>query len=228
MPRAINICMTTDFIEELPSAWKGHRGFAHWLVQYIQPKITVELGVDYGYSTFVLAQNNPGQVYGIDLFEGDEHAGHRDAEQYQKVLAFKTLHSFDNVQLIKDTFDNVNATWASPVDVLHIDGLHTGKAVEHDLITWSRFFHANTVVLMHDVSSFEEVEDVFIRIPQPKLRFIHSGGLGVLCQNTEILRAIKAHWVDDIFDEQELVHPARYDVVMRRYKNDQNVRLSQS
>ena len=220
-------CMKQD-IETIPSAWKGHRGFANWLVQYLQPKITVELGVDYGYSTFVLAENNPGKVYGIDTFEGDAHAGQRDLAQYQSVLDFKNTNEFNNVHLIKDTFDNVNSTWTESIDILHIDGLHTGAAVTHDLINWSRFFHANTVVLMHDVSSFEEVEDVYLRIPQPKLRFVHSGGLGVLCQNTNILRDIKDHWVDDIFDEHELVHPDRRSAVMRRYNNDHNIRLSQT
>ena len=214
-------------IETIPSAWKGHRGFAQWLVQLIQPKITVELGVDYGYSTFVLAENNPGKVYGIDTFEGDAHAGQRDLAQYQSVLDFKNTNGFDNVHLLKDTFDNVNSTWVESIDILHIDGLHTGAAVTHDLMNWSRFFHNNTVVLMHDVMSFEEVEQVFLSIPQPKLRFIHSGGLGVLCQNTNILAAIKSHWQYNIFDEQELADPANWSLVERRYKDDRNVRFTQ-
>ena len=214
-------------IETIPSAWKGHRGFANWLVQYLQPKITVELGVDYGYSTFVLAENNPGKVYGIDTFEGDAHAGHRDTEQFQKVEQFKNSNGFDNLTLIKDTFDRVNQTWNQEIDLLHIDGLHTGEAVEHDLMNWSRFFHANTVVLMHDVMSFDAVERVFINIPQPKVRFIHSGGLGILCQNSATIAAIKQHWMDDAFYENELLDETRLELIKARYSDDRNIRFTQ-
>lgn len=215
----------TDYLEELPSAWKGHRGFAHWIVNYIQPKTTVELGVDYGYSTFVLAQNNPGLVYGIDTFEGDYHAGARTG-QYQEVLDFKSKHNINNVHLICDTFDNANATWTLPIDILHIDGLHTAAAVSNDLEKWSRFFHENTVVLMHDVASFPDIEQVFISISQPKMRFVHCGGLGVLCQNPAVIAAAKAYWPKDIFSEQELMDPEMRTIVLERYNNDKNVRLS--
>lgn len=219
-------CMN-PLIETIPSAWKGHKNFAQWLVQLIQPKITVELGVDYGYSTFVLAEHNPGQVYGIDTFEGDAHAGQRDVEQFQKVLDFKNTHGFDNVHLIKNTFDNANATWTDLIDILHIDGLHTGDAVTHDLVSWSKFFHYKTVVLMHDVMSFEDVERVYVGIPKPKIRFIHSGGLGVLCQDPAIIESIKQHWSDDAFYDSELLDESRLAKITKRYRDDRNVRFTQ-
>jgi hypothetical protein len=218
-----------NHIDELPSAWKGHRGFAQWLVQYLQPKITVELGVDNGYSCFCLAENNSGQVFGIDTFEGDVHAGTRDQGLYQQVLDFKTVHKFDNVQLVKNTFDAACALWFSPIDLLHLDGLHTAQAVTHDIVNWSKFFHENTVLLMHDVVSFPEVEQVFLNIPQPKIRFLHSGGLGVLCQNPDTIEYIKSHWAKDVFYEHELLPSnPEYDQVKKRYLDDSNTRYSTS
>jgi hypothetical protein len=58
----------------------GERGFrdfefSMWLVKHVKPKMIVELGVDYGHSTFCLASPNIGTVYAIDCFEGDAHAG---------------------------------------------------------------------------------------------------------------------------------------------------------
>ena len=35
-----------DWIEEIPSAARGHRVFMEWLVEYMKPKTIVELGVD--------------------------------------------------------------------------------------------------------------------------------------------------------------------------------------
>ena len=64
-----------DQLSELSTAWKGHELFALWLVSFLNPKVTVDLGVDYGYSTFVLAKKNTGIVYGIDSFEGDAIIG---------------------------------------------------------------------------------------------------------------------------------------------------------
>ena len=45
----------TQITNEKPSAWTGHRYFAKWLVETLRPEITVDLGVDYGHSTFYLA-----------------------------------------------------------------------------------------------------------------------------------------------------------------------------
>ena len=52
-----------DWIEDIPSAVKGHRKFIEWLVEYVNPKTIVELGVDYGYSTFVFSNALP---YGLN------------------------------------------------------------------------------------------------------------------------------------------------------------------
>ena len=66
-----------DWIDDIPSAWTGHRVFGTWLVRYLKPSVVVELGVDRGFSSFLFAQavtqnkeveNKEGVVYGIDLF----------------------------------------------------------------------------------------------------------------------------------------------------------------
>lgn len=214
-------------LETIPSAWTGHRGFAQWLVQKIQPKITVELGVDYGYSTFVLAENNPGHVYGIDTFMGDAHAGQRDNQQFDTVESYRIKNGFNNVTLIKDTFDSANAKWTESIDILHLDGLHTAQAVTHDLLNWSKFFHQKTVVLMHDVSSFDDIEQVFMKIPQPKVRFLHSGGLGVLCADSQIILDIKKHWADDAFYEYEILEEnPNWPKIRARYYDNRNIRYT--
>ena len=79
------------WIENIVSAWKGHRTFAEWLVsKFENPKI-VELGVDYGYSTFVFANSlkgTSGIIYGIDLFQGEV------TKDYCTKLIFKYSSSF--------------------------------------------------------------------------------------------------------------------------------------
>ena len=159
-------------IETLPSAWKGHKDFAKWLVNHIQAKTIVDLGVDYGYSTFCFADPDIGQtVYGIDTFEGDEHAGFK-TDTLATVNTVVEHNSYNNINIIKDLFDNVAEVWAQPIDILHIDGLHTLEAVTHDVETWSKFLAPNGVMLMHDIDVFEDVARVFCSIEMNKTQFL--------------------------------------------------------
>ncbi len=181
-----------DKLWKIESAWKGHREFAQWLVRKLQPKITVELGVDHGYSLFTLAENNPGLVIGIDLFEGDEHTGSRSGDQAAAVAQFAADNNYQNVRLIKNSFDAVAEQWDADIDILHIDGLHTQDAVLNDFKRWSPFVSAHGVVLMHDITSFSAVMQVFVSIAAPKVAFLHSGGLGVICRDQTLAERIQA------------------------------------
>jgi hypothetical protein len=181
-----------EIINTLPSAWTGHKDFAHWLVKRMQPKITVELGVDHGFSLFSLAVDNPGQVYGIDLFEGDAHAGGRNAaEQFAAVEQFKNDNGFTNVTVLKDKFSAVAATWTEKVDILHIDGLHHYDSVKEDYKTWAPHLHEKSVILFHDTSAYPEGPGRFFSEQKlPRAAFSHSAGLGVMTADQELLDAI--------------------------------------
>lgn len=178
-------------INRLVSAWTGHRLFANWLVQTLKPEVTVDLGVDYGFSLFSLAESNIGQVYGIDNFKGDIHTGvHSDA--YDTVLKVINENQYTNVNLIVGDFDAVAAIWDKPIDILHIDGLHTYEAVTNDIRNWSKFLrNENSVIIMHDTMSFPEVKQCFDEIPLPKFNFTHSAGLGVISLNQNIIDSVQ-------------------------------------
>lgn len=173
----------------IPSAWKGHEHFAAWLVNEIRPEVSVDLGVDYGYSLFSLAVPGIGEVYGIDSFEGDAHAGHR-TDTYDSVIAFKNRHSFNKVHVIKGQFAEVAKTWSLPIDILHIDGLHTYDAVRADWGNWNPFVRDGGVTIMHDVISFPEVGQFFNELTLPKVNFVHSAGLGVVTSDQALLTKI--------------------------------------
>lgn len=179
--------LTTNILD-IPSAWQGHREFAHWLCDYLKPSITVDLGVDYGFSTFALAERNPGQVYGIDLFAGDEQAGYRDTSEY--VMSFQNRAAFNNVSFIKASFEEIASMWTVPVDILHIDGLHTTAAITSDYANWSRFVQPNGVILLHDVAAFPDILDFYNSIGLPKLFFVESAGLGVISRDMGLINAI--------------------------------------
>ena len=178
-------------INELRSAWKGHRDFANWLVNKLQPTTIVDLGVDYGFSLFCFAEPNIGRVYGIDSFEGDIHAGsHTDA--YETVVNYIQENQYTNIELIKGFFDDVVVNWNKNIDILHIDGLHTYEAALNDYQQWSKFVPDNGIILMHDTVAFPAgVGRVYNEITLPKLNFPHSAGLGVVSKNEELINQIR-------------------------------------
>ena len=178
-------------IENIASSWKGHRKFAEILVRILNPSITVELGVDYGYSAFCFANQNIGTVVGIDSFQGDEHTGFRST--YDFVKNVKKENNYNNLIILKSFFHDMAKIWANEIDILHIDGRHHYEDIKEDYTTWCKFVKDDGVILMHDteVMSFG-VKKFFDEINLPKFNFTHSFGLGVICKNTNVLEKILA------------------------------------
>jgi hypothetical protein len=196
----VNYYKLLDFLYKYhSSAWMGHLKFAMWLVNTYKPNVIVELGVDYGHSTFAFASEGIGNVYGIDCFEGDMHAGYRDTLQIlkdtKKYLLDCNLLVRDNLFPIKGYFDDVYNTFNYDIDILHIDGLHTYEAVSNDFNKWINKTHNNSIILLHDVISFKDsVGKFFDEIPYPKTFFSHSAGLGVVSKNQDIIDNINNNW----------------------------------
>lgn len=193
-----NIFETRDWIEDIVSAWKGHRTFADWLVQTIQPQVIVDLGVDYGYSTFVFQQalkkhSCKGTVYGLDLFFGDESTGSRDTfQEVQNTIKEKKL---DQIQILRGDFTSLSLLWTKAIQILHIDGSHTYEHVKENFMSWKSFVDNSGIILFHDTAVesplfgvkkfFSEIQDGY------KLSFSHSCGLGIYTKNHELFTLIQ-------------------------------------
>jgi len=170
------------------TAWMGHGEFAMNLVEILKPDIVVDLGVDYGFSTFCFAQPKIGKVYGVDWFQGDEHAKYRNTYEIVKNLQsdMESHYDIDNVEIIKSDFTELSKTWNKKIDILHIDGLHTYDAVKSDFTNWIDHCNEDALILFHDTISFpkdvgrffDEIKDEFYNF-----NFKHSHGLGVLTKN---------------------------------------------
>lgn len=193
----MNTINTTNYINTIskyPSAWVGHSLFAIELVTLLKPKIIVDLGVDYGFSTFCLAYPQMGKVYGIDWFKGDMHTGYRDTYNivHQLYEDLKKEYNINNIEFIKGNFNDVASNFNMEIDLIHIDGLHTYEAVKNDYQVWSKFCKEETVFLFHDVELFDDVNKFFSELPE-KYKLIRSGscGLGVFVKSKEIFETIK-------------------------------------
>ena len=183
----------------IPSGWgngdtTGHVVFVDWLIEEMKPKVTVDLGIDYGYSLIAFAHNNPGKVFGIDGFEGDEWTGNRNT--YDQVCGHITNLQLNNVTLIKGYFDDVVKTWDTEIDLLHIDGFHSYEAVKNDFEKWSGFVPNTGVILFHDTDSHDArfgVKQFFNEIDMPKHELMGFQGLGIVSNNKKLMKKIKEY-----------------------------------
>ena len=179
----------------IPSGWnyppKSHREFVEWLIDRIKPEVTVELGVDYGYSSFLMSLCQDNLVYGIDCFDVSVH-GPREDDDYQFVMSVKEKLGLDNLEIIKGYFDDVAKTWDKEIDLLHIDGLHDYENCKNDCDTWSPLLKEDGVILFHDTVSNPDGAGLFFsQLEVPKVNFTNSFGLGVASNNVDLIEEIK-------------------------------------
>ncbi len=183
-----------NLIKKYPTAWIGHADFAIELVQTFKPNVIVDLGVDYGFSTFCLAYPNIGNVYGIDWFQGDEMTGFRNTESLVAELYSEVKDKFgiSNIEFIKSDFAEAAKTWNKKIDLLHIDGFHSYDAVKNDFENWIGFCNDDAIVIFHDVELFiDTVGKFFAECDGYKLINTGSCGLGILTKSEEKYNIIK-------------------------------------
>lgn len=138
------------------SSWWEHVPIGHWLIEKIQPERVVELGTHYGVSFFCFCeaaeQYSPNTfVYAVDTWEGDEQAGQYGEEVFKRVNEYQQKNHKTRSRLIQSSFDEaVTHFGKKSLDVIHIDGLHTYEAVEHDYNTWKGMLKENGTLIFHD------------------------------------------------------------------------------
>jgi len=182
--------------KNVPTAWRGHEDFAIWLVKELKPKVIVELGTEFGFSTFVFAAPKIGTVYGIDWFKGDEFTGIPDTKKMFMDFKKEVSKRFgiNNIKVIEGRFTDVVKKWNKPIDILHIDGSHRYEDVKEDYKNWSKFVKKDGIILLHDVHVPQDqrfgVGRFFDEIDPPKLKFFHSFGLGVVSKDENIIKKI--------------------------------------
>jgi len=166
-------------LERIPSAWRGLESFVQGLIVATKPKVIVDLGMYYGYSSIAMAATTSGNVFGIDSFRGDPYAGIEDNEEAcRKNVADSNLA---NLHVIKGDFQEISRRWSSPVDMLHIDGSHDYEAVLKDFTSWRHHLADNAIVLLHDTQSYPEGPGrLFRELPYRKFEIKEHHGLGVL------------------------------------------------
>jgi hypothetical protein len=178
-----------------PNAWVGHMPFAAWVIQETLPRIFVELGTHSGNSYFSFCQsvaegNLTTNCYAVDTWNGDEHAGHYNEDTFSYVNLHNEKYYSGFSRLLRMAFDDAASYFSDEsIDLLHIDGLHTYEAVQHDFETWLPKLAPGAVVIFHDINVRERHFGAWklwehLQACYPNnLSFSHSNGLGILQLN---------------------------------------------
>jgi hypothetical protein len=175
-----------------PSAWCGLENRFQDLLEPVDPiRTIVEIGVEYGYSLFSFALALPqATIVGIDPYQAEAQDMEHDAvgqlngsgllgstEAEGRVRRF--MGHFPRVMLLRGTSAEIARLWTGPIDVLHIDAIHTYEAVSRDFRLWEPKVRPGGCVLFHDTWLFEEnVGRFFHELPGRKAEIRDCYGLG--------------------------------------------------
>ncbi|MCK4623658.1 MAG: class I SAM-dependent methyltransferase [Desulfuromonadales bacterium] len=183
-------------IEE-PFSWIDHIPFAFFLIDILRPGLFVELGVYSGnsYNAFcqaVKTVKGDTKCYGIDNWLGDRHTENYDGSIYKDLLAYQQDKYKYFSYLLRMTFDEgLNYFSDNTIDLLHIDGFHTYKAVKHDFDSWLPKMSDKGVIVLHDTCVRENDFGVWklwkeISGEYPSYEFTYGHGLGIVAVGKNI------------------------------------------
>lgn len=186
-----------------PTGWVEHIPFAFFLMELVRPDVVVELGVHSGNSFNAFCQAAAtlrlgASCYGVDTWQGDEHAGFYPEAVYQALREYQESEYGGFAHLLRQEFDEAaNHFSDGSIDLLHIDGLHTYEAVRHDLEQWLPKMSRRGVVVLHDTQVRERGFGVWqlweeVSGDYPSFEFTHSHGLGVLLVGDTVDEPVRA------------------------------------
>ena len=166
-------------IQSKSQAWVGLEKIILDIIEFskISPNSALEFGVEFGYSTAVLA-NYFNKVIGVDIFTGDTHAGH-----YGDIfeLTKSNLAGFGNIELIKSDYRDYISSRKETFDMIHIDIIHTYEET-FECGMWSA--HHSGCTIFHDTQSFPEVKkavaDIAKKTGKKFYNYRKCNGLGII------------------------------------------------
>jgi hypothetical protein len=163
------------------SAWKGLELIIPDIMQRfnIGNGTCIEFGVEFGYSAVVFS-NYFREIIGIDTFEGDIHTDHT-GNHFEKTKAL--LAGFENIRLVKSTYQDWIKEDNRLYDLAHVDIVHTFEDT-YACGLWAAE-HAKCAIF-HDTESFMDVRKAVIDIARHTGKQLYNypfhNGLGIIVE----------------------------------------------
>lgn len=171
--------MPGRLIDSKSQAWVGLEKIIADIIRFagIEPNTALEFGVEFGYSTAAFA-NYFKEVTGVDIFTGDEHAGHH-GDIYETTKT--NLKEFNNIRLVKADYRDYIRSENKQFDLIHVDIIHTYEDT-YACGLWSA--EHSSVTLFHDTQSYPAVKhavaDVAKKTNKKFYNYRLCNGLGIV------------------------------------------------
>ena len=173
------LSMPLRLVQSKSQAWVGLEKIVLDIIEFskIETNSFLEFGVEFGYSTAVFA-NYFNKVVGVDVFTGDDHAGHfGDIYDHTK----ENLKSFSNIHLIKSDYRDYIKENSNRYDLIHVDIIHTYEDT-YACGLWAA--QHSSCTLFHDTQSFPDVKRAVAHIAKRTgkkfYNFRDCNGLGIV------------------------------------------------
>jgi Methyltransferase domain/Glycosyl transferase family 2 len=172
------------------SAWSELIPALFCIFSILRPRRFVELGVQDGVSFFAGCQvadflGLDTECVAIDSWFGDPHTGLHSSEVFERFRAnMKEFHPSQHY--IQAHFKDASQCFEEEsIDLLHIDGYHSYKAVREDFEMWLAKMSQIGVIMLHDINEHENGFGVWrfweeLKAKYPTFSLLHSHGLGIL------------------------------------------------
>ncbi len=177
LPTKIDI--PKKLIHSKSQAWVGLEKIILDIIEFskINQNSALEFGVEFGYSTAVLA-NYFKKVTGVDIFTGDPHAGHH-GDIFESTKS--NLRGFENIELIKADYRDYILSNNQTYDMIHVDIIHTYEDT-YACGLWGAQHSRCTI--FHDTQSFPEVKkavsDIAKKTHKKFYNYRKCNGLGIV------------------------------------------------
>ena len=161
------------------SSWRGIESILGDLIERFNISTTrcLEFGVERGYSTSALAYFFD-SVTGVDTFLGDKHTNEK-TDFYESTKG--RLSTFENVHVVRSTYQDWTAVNDGFYDLTHVDIIHT-YIDTFKCGLWSA--RHSQCVLFHDTESFPAVKQAVTDIARATQKTFYNFkefyGLGIL------------------------------------------------
>jgi predicted O-methyltransferase YrrM len=148
-----------DNTSNIATTWRGLGSVGYQIVRQFRPRVAVELGSFGGFSTcalgLALRDHVPGgRLYAVDTWQGDAHAGNYAGEVLNQFTRFRQTLGLEEVIVpLRMTFEEAVRHVPRGIELLHIDGLHSWRAVSRDFRTYRPLLAPKALVLFHDVNA---------------------------------------------------------------------------
>jgi Methyltransferase domain len=176
-PKQLGLKKPKNYVDVI-TAWKGLEQVIPDIIQQfnLETNRCLEFGVDNGYSSAIFS-NYFKEVIGVDYFEGDMHAGFRDVFKETS----DRLKAFDNITVIKSSYQDYIKKDTHYYDMIHVDIIHTYEDT-YACGLWAAQHSKCTI--FHDTESFlgvrKAVRDIANDTGKTFYNYPHHFGLGII------------------------------------------------